>query len=127
MESPLARNTKVQFKDATPSHQTKKKVKKTSSQPHQQSTARSEKKLLAEKESELEALRAKIQKKWKLGLTTNAKDEFTLFQFFALGTSPSINDQFVEQGNFVFLRNVHSRQWVDVMNLLHTPSPAAAG
>lgn len=81
---------------------------------------------LAEKEAELEVLRGKIAKKWKLALTTNAKDEFTLFQFFALGTSQSIYEQFVEQGNFVFIRNMHSNQWVDVLNLLHPSSVAAS-
>lgn len=61
------------------------------------------------REDELYALKGNIQKKWKLSLTTNATDPFTLFQFFALGTSASIFEKFVEPGNFMFIRNIESK------------------
>ncbi|KAL4462524.1 hypothetical protein ABPG74_000354 [Tetrahymena malaccensis] len=90
------------------------------SQSGEQKTTKRRRKKKVNKEAELIKQKQKMAKKWKLSLTKNANDPFTLFQFFALGTSPSIFEQFVEAGNFIFIRNMESKQWIDVINLLNS-------
>jgi len=48
-----------------------------------------------------------------------------LFKFYPLKTSSSIHEKNIQSGSFVFIRNVKTKKWVDVVSQLSDIIPGA--
>jgi len=66
-------------------------------------------------------LNSNLAREFRMALIPSP-DNSTLFKFLALKTSDAIRDKYIKAGSFVFVENVLTGKWLDVMCLIDNNS-----